>query len=559
MFYNTHGKFCIALVTGTPGSGKSFCCSRDVYNVLCQSDRCIVTNLPINVPVMAQWVAAVRKDLNEQDVIDRITILEPERLQRWKQEIGGPWELAAEGLPRGIEGRDGNLMGADFILDECHLYCPSTGDGTHESVRVMRKNWKDWLGEIRHEGWRRVLFVSQDDEKIGKPIQIHSELRYELTNGATDRVPYFQIPFGDFYSLVASFTGVYYPVVVVTEFRRVNARSVFVHAERVRLAPKYFALYESYAHAGGGAHAGAIDRPKLEWEVRPTWWWGVVDGVRKAPTWAWFYGKYRIRVTMVLAFAGVLFWMCFLGGLGVVFSGGMSAVTRVTMGAMGGKKAAVVAKDAGITPQSAPSPVASPVPLEAPEDSGEFAKALVSTMAGLSPEQRQPIERALREAGTRIRMQGEAVKRLEEKQAQLESAAAEAAEAVVEQLPKVTGFVGNDKAFINGRTMKVGDVILFNDGKSRVRIRRIDRAERVVYLEDARVIRFPVRDADIRVPDLASPVSAPPNNLGSEPPQALQPVGSGTTPSVPSRARPGEKSIVVPRSDAATGVLPLDQ
>lgn len=573
MFNNTHGRFCIALVTGTPGSGKSFCCARDIYNVMCSSDRAIVTNVPIVVDVMVQWVAKARSDLTEDQIRERIYILSPERLQRWQAQESGPWELAGEGLGKGVligEGDKERWSGADLLIDECHLFCPSTGDGTGENVREERKRWKDWLGEIRKESWRRVVFISQDDTKIGKPIQQHAELGYELTNGATDRDPWFKIPYGDWYSLFASFTGVYTPCVIVAEYRRENRRSVCTYKERVRLSPVYFQLYESFALPGGGAVDGVAERPKLEHEVRPTFWWGLVDGIRKAPVWAWFANKYRGRLAICLSIVMFGFWLCFLGGGKMIMGKAMASITSIA------SKMSVTGGDAKPKIESPPGP-RSPAPAGEPNsqnstvenaneseasgidakpkiDDPQFPAELASTMASLSFEQRKVMERAFRESTAKIRATTTELANLKAKTADLEAAALEPAN--IADLPKVTGFVGTNKAFIDGQIRKVGDYLLFNQGKNRVRIRKIDADERVVYLEDARVIRFAVRDADLRVPELAPPpVPTPPADAQRYIPPALQPVGGEATGTIKPAIPRNEKSILVPRSDGDGGIL----
>lgn len=557
MFSNTHGAFCIALITGTPGAGKSFCTVRDVYTVLCESDRAIVTNLPINVDVLCEWVARDRpgKDLTASQVRERITILEPERLERWKRQEGGPWELFEEGLSKGIQLKDGSWSGADFILDECHLYCPATGDGRSEEVRILRKNWKSWLGEIRHEGWRRILFISQDEAKIGDQIQMHAELWYELTKGDRDRMPWVGIPFGDWYSLIASFTGVYWPRIVIAEYRRDNRKSKLIFAEAVRISPKYFPLYESYAHKGGGTGGGTVDRPKLEWEIRPTWWWGLVDDVRKAPTWFWFVNKYKFRVGFFSFCVGLGVWLTLLGGIGKVMAHAIQTVNRVTAGAiaMGPDKL----KSKSPAP-SAPQLLPGVEPLASPDQTGpdvSLPQQLMTTMAALSPDQRGPIQRVFEESAATIRGRDSEIEKLRSKLDLAETAALEAAAQT--PLPVVTAFIGNSKIVVNGRTMKVGDSLLLDEGKTRVKIRKIDREERVVYLEDSRVIMFRVNESDLRVPELATPpVSTPPashSDFVSPPVQSVGGAADGRGSSVPS---PDEKSILIRKPDADSGVLP---
>jgi hypothetical protein len=198
----THQSFSISFVCGPPGSGKSYLLTRDVIDRLQTSAGKVITNLPLAVDKVAALVAG-KLGIESQEVAERIVLLEREQLVAWQDGRGGPWELR--------EAADGN----DFILDECHLFCSK-----------RRKNniaeWERWLGEVRHEGWRRIVFVTQDESKVGPPITAHAELRFELTNSERLRDPFLKIPLSYWYELIASFTREYSSAVVLTEYRRVK-------------------------------------------------------------------------------------------------------------------------------------------------------------------------------------------------------------------------------------------------------------------------------------------------------------------------------------------------
>lgn len=225
----------------------------------------VITNLPLNVSEIAAEVSR-KTGQSAESVAARVHLIDADTLQRWRTPskvigdndkpvmvVHGPWEFS-----------DDFAAKSDFILDECHIYCPRKGVG---SV-LFQKPWQDFLGEARHRGYRRLVFVTQDEAKVGTSILEHAELRYELTNAERLRDPWFRISLGDWFELVASITRKYQSSVALTEYRRLVGKMKIVHSERIALDPFFFKFYRSHEVAGGGSETGQVDRPLREFEKR---------------------------------------------------------------------------------------------------------------------------------------------------------------------------------------------------------------------------------------------------------------------------------------------------
>lgn len=341
----THQGFSIAFVCGSPGSGKSYCMTRDVIERLASGfEGKIFTNLPLEVEKIAHHVAS-KTGRDAADIAAQIQLLEKATLSRWADGHGGPWELSLEGKA------DGN----ELILDECHRFCRRKGPG----VQGRNVLWTGWLGEVRHEGWRRLVFVTQDESKVGEPITTHAELYYELTNSERRRDPILRIPLHYWYELIASFTREYRSSVAAVEFRRVKGKLREQHVDRYSLDPFWFQFYRSYEAAGGGTGSGpGGTEVRREYKVRPIAWFSKVDGKRVAPTWAWFLSVHWWRFAIAGSIAGFGIWVTILGGMNTLLTMWMSRMGAIaganrTPGASGSKPSA---RTEGEPEQALPSP-----------------------------------------------------------------------------------------------------------------------------------------------------------------------------------------------------------
>ncbi|TWT86783.1 Zonular occludens toxin (Zot) [Pseudobythopirellula maris] len=313
MLKDTHQSFSISFVCGPPGSGKSYITAQDILARLVGSGGPkIITNLPLEVDVIADECER-RTGRPAEEFRNRIILLAPYDLGAWEDQSTGPWSLVEKNLA------DGN----DFILDECHRFCRRDTSKTH--VR-----WTKWLGECRHEGWRRLVFVTQDESKVGKPISVHSELRYELTNAERRRDPILRIPMLYWYELIASFTREYRAKVAITEYRRVKGKLAEQHVETIPLEPDGFKLYRSYEAAGGGTGKGAAgSKVERQFEQRPALLPTKLDGVTTWPVWSWFLWSHWHKLALAGALTATVGWVTLGGGMNILLKTWISRLSAV--------------------------------------------------------------------------------------------------------------------------------------------------------------------------------------------------------------------------------------
>lgn len=481
MIKNTHQRFTIAFLAGAPGSGKSYCMALDVVDRLTSSDAKIITNVPLDIEAVSKRAAGLKGDPAEYAA--RIELLDLETLRGWRDGTSGPWELASR------------AQGHDLLLDEVHLYCPSTG--------ADMKPWQSWLGEARHEGWRRIVFMTQDEAKVGKPIKEHAELRYELTSTERLRDPLLKIPMSSWAELLASITGTYEASVLLDEYRRTGGKMRRAHRERFVLQSDNFKLYDSYSKPGGGTTEGSNAAPVREHEKRPSVCWKD----RKAPVWAWFLSRHHGSFYIPFAITAVLGWLCFGGGLPMLMT--MAANAPRTMATTEAVAQAEVEK-----PKITLAQIEGSL-------SDEYRTQLRSILAGA--------------VADRDDMRAE-ITRLEDENADLLGAELITA--------KLVGINGPKSFWSTGEVLRAGEA--FEDDND-TKINSVDRENRrvVVGTEPTRVVRLGGvynyrRRADDREPKLARAV--PPPAPGRKR-NTAEIVG-------------GEKSILVGRSDADGAVRP---
>lgn len=375
---STHTSFCIAFVCGSPGSGKSFCMTRDVIDRLTEDDQVrIVTNLPLNMAEVSQLVAS-KRGCEVSAVLDRVRLIDRDVLRRWADGQGGPWDFAAAGEAQGWE----------LLLDECHIYCSKKQKARHIF-------WEKWLGEARHEGWRRIVFITQDVSKVGPPIVDHSELRFELTNSERRRDPILQIPMGFWYEVIASFTREYRSSIAVTEYRRINGKLRAQHTDRVPLDPFWFRFYNSYEAAGGGTGRGhGSTASKREFEKRPIFVPARKDGKLWLPTWLWFLKRFFFRFAMAGAVLVAFVWLVPMQGSSSLLRGWIDGLT---------KSAGVGESADGVEPGATPDNQKA----EAPPP----RKPIKEVLAGLNEEDREAVQHELQLAAREVRQK---LKRVEE-------------------------------------------------------------------------------------------------------------------------------------------------
>lgn len=349
----------IILTTGVPGSGKTYVrCARFLVDYfLLNSDGVHWSNFPLRREAIADAVyrranfaksgmlAKVtapfrRKERHvcKEDILSRIQVIPSEELQRWKDEESGPWDFF-----QGVE-----LTDAHIAIDEIHNYV-----SYEKSPRYIQK-WVDFLAEVRHRGCT-FEGLTQDFDQVHSALKGRAAVQIELIPCEDMRDPFFHIQMLDWYNLKAGFTGEFHKTVVEIESRKSKDSFKENNRRRFLITPDYFAFYDSYnkslqeieaekaqldqermnfaaMHLEGDAavleekrlaslgKAIAVEEAEADF-VAP-----VVKSSERAPKYefqrrtklsllSWFFLKNFWSLTSRFILAGVLFWLCFCGGM----------------------------------------------------------------------------------------------------------------------------------------------------------------------------------------------------------------------------------------------------
>lgn len=172
----------ISLITGVPGSGKSFWCVERVLDCVRKARRPVYTNLPLKWRVIKLWlkkkegddVAGLIRPITEtsfQRFLDRFVAR-----QRFLDEHAHLGRRAGRNAfynnfgPDIIEGRDLNWIpaGAFIVIDEAHHWYPNP------ALSNVRKREPEalmsYLTMHRHL-MHRVFFVTQADRQVSSTIK----------------------------------------------------------------------------------------------------------------------------------------------------------------------------------------------------------------------------------------------------------------------------------------------------------------------------------------------------------------------------------------------------
>lgn len=300
--------FNVTTLTAPGREGKSYVVVHDLaHNRLVRWKHKLVTNLPLRVDELSEYVAKQRNGWEPEEVAERIIKIPGEQLERWSRGEGGPWELTDE-------FNDGQC---DFVLDEVHNFCPKTD-------RQRGQQWEDWLGEIGHTGLQRVQFITQAPEKVHPTIFAHAHARYVIEKSDRRRSKWLNIPLSDLYEVVGSLTNRYEPIVYRIEQIKDAGGKWKKNAETAyTFNPKVFDLYVSKSKAGGQSDdQAAAEHSKQEYEKRPRFFPAKRDYDQDGhpswtlPTWLWAVTRNPLAVAKVL---GVVALITFAANGGIGF------------------------------------------------------------------------------------------------------------------------------------------------------------------------------------------------------------------------------------------------
>lgn len=316
----------VTLRDGTGGSGKSYLVTYFIVETFLPfEDGKLITNLPLNIPVICERVAA-RHGKDAQELASRIELIDPADNARLKTDVmdGGltPYQI--------FEGR--NLAECHVIVDECHWFC---GPDKSEPHRAF---WKKWIGELRHQGATLEL-MTQTIQGVAPEIVMQAAARYTSVSSEFKRDAWLNISFGDWAEFQAKFwTGVYTPRFYLQEWRKLSPTKWVMQWEDSWVFKSYYGdCYNSYSAAGGGTEAGLAAPPEYYFQRLGT--------VRFL---LWFVGKnIRYAGGRLLLVCSILFvlWYCWLW-----FNGDLKAKKHKPVPAITGPLTPEQARAAGLPP-----------------------------------------------------------------------------------------------------------------------------------------------------------------------------------------------------------------
>jgi hypothetical protein len=487
--------FSVSFVHGKGGVGKSYALVRElVYQFLPETERTLFTNLPLNVDAVCEF-AAKEHGVSPEVYRERIKHIPEEMCSRWVRGDGGPWEVEKEW----------SVVHSELWLDECHKFCPKTDGKRH-------KAYEAWLGEARHDGFRRILFVTQDEHKVGAVIKDHADLAYELLDGARKRLPFVGFPMSQVYELLGAFTRRVIKRVYVEEYRHGRGRFWRGWGESFVMDPRLFPLYSSYnvGHSTDSAGGGAERADKPMWQRLS----------RRGVCW-WFFKQNP------LGMAKLALLVCFFAAC---FTGKIADWSVMAIKQFSAHVSSLSFKNASSAGKSPPAAAAGPVVLDS------AGKPIAAGGLKLSEETIVELKR-LHDEADRLKRELEGARSREE--------GLRTERAKLSALSLVTL---REVGFVDGRVFSLGETIVGGEYDGQ-KIAKVDFRRRSCTLSDGRVLRLgavPKLQKSAEPPSVPAGVRAPVQRTASEP--ASQPAKSdGDPPADGERDRlaPGNVSSVV--------------
>lgn len=282
----------VSYTVGPAGSGKSL--TRCAYYLadewLPYESGPIITNFPINVEAMAEFVARKHKK-DPAEIAARIRFIPESVLKGWASEEIGPDDYFG-GMPLG---------GALIAIDEAHNFLGRKHSAEH------RRKWSQFCGEIRHRG-ASIEFLTQDESKIAGEVEYESLVKRSVSASEHRRDPYFSIKMADWYELFGAFTGEYSNKVILEEQRKsaggrwkTELTTVYLHR------PEYYGLYDSVNLPHGEGGEVKIEKPLH-----------LFNKLSKAGVVGWFVRRNWFSLSTRLVIASVLMWLTLGGGTSVL-------------------------------------------------------------------------------------------------------------------------------------------------------------------------------------------------------------------------------------------------
>lgn len=141
----------IYFYSGTPGSGKSLSCARDIFNKLTIRKQAVISNININTDYISK---NGKRKIGEFIYLDN-TKIEPQFF----------YDYAYKNHKKGVEGQ------TLIIFDEAQmLFSPTVVKLKTQEDKNFRVKWLEFFTQHRHLGYN-IIMISQFDKLIDPQIR----------------------------------------------------------------------------------------------------------------------------------------------------------------------------------------------------------------------------------------------------------------------------------------------------------------------------------------------------------------------------------------------------
>ena len=227
-----------------PGAGKSQFIAQEIVNDLLHTSINIITNMPIKVQEICEYVAERSKKLTVAMLKLRLVKISREMEQQWREQKFHLADLIEHETLAPL------INNSKIIIDEIANFCHAK-----EKDQVWIKRWEDLFGEGRHAGTEFWL-ITQHENKVHSTIKDHAGVFWRLSNLEDDRA-LFNITYGEFYSLAAAFSGKpYLSSTKICRNRRHGKKFIEEKTLYRRFNTDVFRLYDSHNAPIAGGNSG---------------------------------------------------------------------------------------------------------------------------------------------------------------------------------------------------------------------------------------------------------------------------------------------------------------
>lgn len=290
----------IILTTGQPGAGKSYSRVRWlVKDFLLNSDGIYITNIPINVNLIAETMANKTSKPIEH-FLNRLVIIDFDELKLWEQLQNENKDylknLSMEDFLPYVFFNKHNLQNCHIAIDEFHLYFNKNLNAN------LKKLWNDFFAEIRKLGCTFEA-ITQDSSLLPREFIGKVGTWVDLVPLKNLRDPFFHILLGDWYELRGAYFGIVEQKICQQEKIKVSSLSAvkwkITKEDKFVISSEFYQYYSSYQRNDTGL-VSDVKTPSEIYGKKTIFWF-----LRR--NFLTLFGKILLSIFVI--------WLCFFGGI----------------------------------------------------------------------------------------------------------------------------------------------------------------------------------------------------------------------------------------------------